>query len=60
MKEEEKHPLENTKQLYRLFSGKLVYSSKTMPYAEKIKNALVDIQYNNAEDPFGWRFKVCD
>ena len=29
-------------------------------YAEKIKNALVDIQYNNAEDPFGWRFKVCD
>jgi len=29
-------------------------------YAEKLKNALVDIQYNNAEDPFGWRFKVCD
>jgi len=29
-------------------------------FAEKLKNALVDIQYNNTEDPFGWRFKVCD
>ena len=29
-------------------------------YAQKLKDALVDIQYNNAEDPFGWRYKVCD
>ncbi len=29
-------------------------------YAQKLKTALVNIQYNKAEDPFGWRYKVCD
>jgi len=29
-------------------------------FAQKLKDALVDIQYNKSEDPFGWRFKVCD
>ena len=29
-------------------------------FAEKLKNALVDIQYNISEDPFGWRFNVCN
>ena len=29
-------------------------------YALKLKNALLDIQYNKAEDPFQWRYKVCD
>ena len=29
-------------------------------FAQKLKDALVNIQYNNADDPFGWRFKVCD
>lgn len=51
MKEEEKHPLENTKQLYRLFSGKLVYSSKTMPYAEKIKNSSAILKEPNTKQP---------
>lgn len=27
-------------------------------YADMIRNAIVDIQYNLAEDPFGWRYKV--
>lgn len=27
-------------------------------YATKIKKQITDIQYNRAEDPFGWRFKV--
>jgi branched-chain amino acid aminotransferase len=29
-------------------------------YAQKLKTALVNIQCNKAEDPFGWRYKVCD
>ena len=29
-------------------------------YAQKLKDALLDIQYNKTEDPFGWRYKVCD
>ena len=29
-------------------------------YADRFKKALLDIQYNKSEDPFGWRFKVCD
>lgn len=28
------------------------------PYAAYFKKALMDIQYNRAEDPFGWRYKV--
>ncbi|CAI8257653.1 MAG: Branched-chain-amino-acid transaminase 1 [Flavobacteriales bacterium] len=28
-------------------------------YASKLKNALLDIQYNKTEDSFGWRYKVC-
>ena len=27
-------------------------------YAMRFKKALMDIQYNNTEDPYGWRFKV--
>ncbi len=27
-------------------------------YALRLKKQLTDIQYNNAEDPFGWRYKV--
>ncbi len=27
-------------------------------YAAKLKEQLVDIQYNRAEDPYGWRYKV--
>ena len=27
-------------------------------YATHFKTALMNIQYNNAEDPFGWRYKV--
>lgn len=27
-------------------------------YASMLKNRITDIQYNRAEDPFGWRFKV--
>lgn len=27
-------------------------------YADHFKKALMDIQYNKAEDPFGWRYKV--
>jgi len=29
-------------------------------YAQKLKDALVNIQCNKSKDPFGWRFKVCD
>ncbi len=29
-------------------------------YADRLKKALMEIQYNISEDPFGWRFKVCD
>lgn len=29
-------------------------------YASKLKDALLDIQYNRTTDPFDWRFKVCD
>lgn len=29
-------------------------------YADRLKKALMEIQYNKSEDPFGWRFKVCD
>lgn len=29
-------------------------------FSQTLKNALVDIQYNKAADPFGWRYKVCD
>lgn len=29
-------------------------------YALMLKEKLMDIQYNNAEDPFNWRCKVCD
>ncbi|MGB0255512.1 MAG: branched-chain amino acid aminotransferase [Flavobacteriaceae bacterium] len=29
-------------------------------FVQQLKDALVDIQYNNTDDPFGWRFKVCD
>ncbi len=29
-------------------------------YALKLKEALMNIQYNKAADPFGWRVKVCD
>ena len=28
--------------------------------ALRLKEHLMDIQYNKTEDPFGWRFKVCD
>lgn len=28
------------------------------PFAGKIKQAIMDIQYNKAEDKFGWRYKV--
>lgn len=28
------------------------------PYSSKIKQALIDIQYNKAEDPFGWRYQI--
>lgn len=28
------------------------------PYSAKIKQALIDIQYNKAEDPFGWRYQI--
>lgn len=28
------------------------------PYSDKIKQALIDIQYNQAEDPFGWRYQI--
>lgn len=28
------------------------------PYSQKIKQALIDIQYNKAEDPFGWRYQI--
>ncbi|WP_273566226.1 branched-chain amino acid aminotransferase [Maribacter halichondriae] len=27
-------------------------------YASRLKKRITDIQYNRAEDPFGWRFKV--
>jgi len=27
-------------------------------YAERIKKRITDIQYNKAEDPFGWRYQV--
>ncbi|SFW67683.1 branched-chain amino acid aminotransferase [Sinomicrobium oceani] len=27
-------------------------------YASMIKKAIIDIQYNRAEDPFGWRYEV--
>jgi branched-chain amino acid aminotransferase len=27
-------------------------------YASKFKKQLMDIQYNNSEDPFGWRYEV--
>jgi len=27
-------------------------------YASRLKKRITDIQYNKAEDPFGWRFKV--
>ncbi len=27
-------------------------------YADHFKKALMDIQYNKAEDPFGWRYKI--
>ena len=29
-------------------------------FALMLKEKLMDIQYNNAEDPFHWRYKVCD
>jgi len=29
-------------------------------FALTLKEKLMNIQYNNAEDPFNWRFKVCD
>ena len=29
-------------------------------FALMLKEKLMDIQYNNAEDPFNWRYKVCD
>ncbi len=28
------------------------------PYAKRLKNQLMDIQYNRAEDKYGWRYKV--
>ena len=28
------------------------------PYAKRLKKRLVDIQYNRAEDKFGWRYRV--
>lgn len=28
------------------------------PYAKKLKSQLMDIQYNRAEDKYGWRYKV--
>ena len=27
-------------------------------YAQKLKNSIIDIQYNRAEDPYGWRKEV--
>jgi len=27
-------------------------------YADRLKHALQEIQYNSANDPFGWRVKV--
>lgn len=28
-------------------------------YAQQAKKAITEIQHNQAEDPFGWRYKVC-
>lgn len=28
------------------------------PYGEQLKKKITDIQYNRADDPFGWRYKV--
>lgn len=36
------------------------YELPTVPdsYASRLKQLLIDIQYNKAEDPYGWRYRV--
>lgn len=41
------------------YKGKVYeLSAQVQSYAETLKNAIMDIQYNRADDPFGWRYEV--
>lgn len=41
------------------YKGKeYTFERPVQTYAEQIKTAILNIQYNKAEDPFGWRVKI--
>jgi branched-chain amino acid aminotransferase len=44
------------------FQGKeyAINQGKTGPLTEKLYNEILQIQYGEKEDPFGWRMKISD
>ncbi|HOC59652.1 MAG TPA: branched-chain amino acid aminotransferase [Smithellaceae bacterium] len=45
-------------QIYYHKKEYLIHDGKTGPLAERFYNEIVQIQYGNQEDPFGWRMQI--